>query len=102
MVADRDISEKEKFLLALKGFQWKGVIDNWSRTRGGKGYYGCLTTTITVTLPESAITSVLKINEKTAVCVMDQTYYILGTPRQQINNLHNDDDKRLRTLEIPE
>lgn len=74
------VDEKMKFILSLKGWKYKGVLNNVYHGPNKLGYNGDIEgKPIRVTIPQGGIDSVERKNGQTIIFLIDNTYYILGT-----------------------
>jgi len=74
------MDEKEQFRLALKGWKYKGTLNNVYHGPYKLGYNGDIAgKPLRVTIPQSAIDSVEHKNGQTVLFLIDSTYYVLGT-----------------------
>lgn len=81
------INEKEQFVLALKGWKYKGILEDYEPhfpeawALMGTGITGVIPDTMTrVTIPRNATDRRERIDGETVLFLTDHTYYILGEP----------------------
>lgn len=74
------IDKKEQFVLSLKGWKYKGILNNVYHGPYKLGYNGDLEgKTLHVTIPQGAIDSVERKDGHTILFLIDSSYYILGS-----------------------
>lgn len=76
------IDNKEQFILALKGWKYKGILNDIYHSQYNLGYNGTIkNSTIRTCIPNGIIkTKEHKENGTTILFLTDRTYYILGEP----------------------
>ncbi len=76
------MDKKEQFKLALKGWKYKGTLNNVHHGPHKLGYNGDIEGALLRTcIPQGAIDSVARTDGRTILFLTDGTYYKLGTTK---------------------
>lgn len=74
------VDEKEKFILSLKGWKYKGVLNNVYHGPNKLGYNGDIEgSPLRVCIPQGIIDSVERKDGHTILFLTDHSYYVLGS-----------------------
>lgn len=79
------VDKKEQFVLSLKGWKYKGILNNVYHGPYELGYNGDLAgESLRVTIPQSAIDSVEHKDGRTILFLIDSTYYVFRESLQSL------------------